>query len=146
MSRYTGMRHVLLKEDIATRVQKLMRAGLMKEPVWLKVSRAAGSLTHTHTHAPTHLLTYSLTHLFEDTSSDGEEGKRDAQVAHMEHDVVQHARHHAARHHAHGQLLELGLGLGLEDRGTGVKNGAHEESVAGTWRGVRVRVRARARI
>lgn len=35
--RFTGMRHVRLKQDILTKTTKLVRGGLMPEEPWLQV-------------------------------------------------------------------------------------------------------------
>lgn len=36
--RFTGMRHVRLKQDILTKTTKLVRAGLIPEEPWLRVN------------------------------------------------------------------------------------------------------------
>lgn len=35
--RFTGMRHLRLKQHVMDRVSARVRAGLLEEPVWLKV-------------------------------------------------------------------------------------------------------------
>jgi hypothetical protein len=40
--RFTGMRHVRLKQDIVTKTTKLVRAGLIPEEPWLRVNGNTG--------------------------------------------------------------------------------------------------------
>jgi hypothetical protein len=35
--RFTGMRHVRVKQDLMTSTGKLVRAGVIEEPGWMKV-------------------------------------------------------------------------------------------------------------